>query len=309
MFWCMEFYTLGTSSAVPTARRNLCANLLEFEGRRLLFDCGEGTQRTLMKRRLGMMSVDEIFISHWHADHFAGLLGLVQTLGMEGRDRPLYIYGPTRSEEFTQRMLELGYYDRRYDIFVEELDSGDVVENDDYTVTAFSTEHDVPSLGYRFDEDPTVKASRKRMDELGLEPSPAIGRLKEGETVEIDGETIEPEDVVEEVPGRSVVYTGDTEFSRNVIRHSEDADLLVHDSTFDEETMQDGRHGHSSARQAATVADEAGVDRLVLTHLSRRFDTQPDKLLHEAEEVFEDVVVAEDGDGFEIEPHRPEGDA
>jgi len=303
----IEFYTLGTSSAVPTTRRDLASNFLNFQGTKMLFDCGEGAQKSLMSQKLGLMDIDMVFITHWHADHFSGLLGLVQTLGMEGRDRPLYIYGPPRSEEFTKRLLELGYFDRRYDIYVDDLEPGDTVEGDDYTVEAFETAHRIPSLGFVLQEDTKVKASRERMEELGLQPSPKIGRLKAGETVEIDGRTIEPEDVVSEVPGRRIVYTGDTEYSKKVVEAARDADLLVHEATFSQELVEDGRHGHTSARQAARVAKEAGVERLVLTHFSRRFDNSPERLEEEAKQVFEDTLAAEDGQKFEIEAHRPEG--
>jgi ribonuclease Z len=303
----IEFYTLGTSSAVPTTRRDLASNFLNFQGTKMLFDCGEGAQESLMSQKLGLMDIDMVFITHWHADHFSGLLGLVQTLGMEGRDRPLYIYGPPRSEEFTKRLLELGYFDRRYDIYVDDLEPGDTVEGDDYTVEAFETAHRIPSLGFVLQEDTKVKASRERMEELGLQPSPKIGRLKAGETVEIDGRTIEPEDVVSEVPGRRIVYTGDTEYSKKVVEAARDADLLVHEATFSQELVEDGRHGHTSARQAARVAKEAGVERLVLTHFSRRFDNSPERLEEEAKQVFEDTMAAEDGQKFEIEAHRPEG--
>jgi ribonuclease Z len=303
----IEFYTLGTSSAVPTSRRNLASNLLSFQGEKMLFDCGEGTQRSLMHYQLGLMDIDKVFITHWHADHFSGLLGLVQTLGMEGRDRPLYIYGPPGTEEFTKDLLELGYFERHYELYVDDMQPGDAVQGDDYEVRAFRTDHGVPSVGFVFEEEAKRKASREKMDELGLEPSPKIGRLKDGETVEIDGRTIEPDDIIREVPGRKIVYTGDTEYSDRVIEAAEGADLLVHEATFAQSLVDEGRYGHTSARQAAKVADKAGAERLVMTHFSRRYDHETDELVREAEEVFDDVTAAEDGDAFEVRPHRPEG--
>ncbi|MDY6788624.1 MAG: ribonuclease Z [Candidatus Nanohaloarchaea archaeon] len=302
----IEFHTLGTSSAVPTSRRNVVANFLNFQGEKMMFDCGEGAQKSLMTNKLGIMGLDKVFITHWHADHFAGLIGLVQTLGMEGRDRPLYIYGPPETEKFTKDLLELGYFDRNYDIYVDDLEPGDTVEGEDYSVEAFETKHRVPSVGFIFREDSKVKASRAKMKELGLRPSPKIGKLKEGESVQIDGKTIDPEDVVEEVPGRKIVYTGDTEYTDKLVEASKGADLLVHDSTFSQELLEEGRYGHTSAREAAKVAKKAEVRKLVLTHFSRRFDTNTELLVEEAKEVFENVVAAEDGMKFEISPHRPE---
>ncbi len=304
----IEFYTLGTSSAVPTGNRSLSANFLNFQGAKMLFDCGEGCQNSLMVNNLGMMGIDKIFISHWHADHFSGLLGLVQTMGMEGRKKPLFIYGPKGTEKFTKRLLELGYYHRTYNIFAENLEPGSVVEDDDYSVKVFETDHRVPSVGYAFVEDSKVKVSRAKMEEYGLEPCEEIGELKKGNSVEIDGKKFEPEDIVERVPGRKIVYTGDTEFSEKVVQASKKADLLVHDSTFSHELREDGRHGHSSAYEAARVAKKADVDKLVLTHFSRRFTNDTSELVKEASKEFPEVVAAEDGMKFEITAHRPSSD-
>lgn len=301
----ISFYTLGTSSAVPTTNRDLACHFLNFQGEKIVFDCGEGAQKSLMRHQLGILGIDRIFISHWHADHFSGLLGLVQTLGMEGRERPLYIYGPPRTEEFTQRLLELGYFNRRYDIYVEELEPGEYVDGEDYRIKAIETDHDVPSLGYVFEEDAKAKASRTKMDELELEPSPKIGQLKDGKTVEIDGREIKSEDIIETVPGRKIVYTGDTDHSQKVIDAADGADLLVHDATFLHELKEQGRDSHASAKEAAMVAKEADVDQLILTHFSRRYDMGTDELVEEAQEIFEPVVAAADGNEYTVKAKRP----
>lgn len=301
----MEVHTVGTSSAVPTAERGLPANLVKLKGDHILFDCGEGTQLELMEEKLGIMKLDRVFISHWHADHFSGLLGLIQTLEMEDRERPLYIHGPPRTEEFTERILDTGYFSRSYDIYVEHMTAGEILEEEDYTVRAIGVDHSVTAFGYALEEKPQRKANKNRMQELGLESSPKIGRLMDGEVIEWDGDRIEPSQVIEEVKGRKFVYTGDTAKCTSVIRAAEDADLLLHEATVTQEEI-DSRHGHSSARQAAEAASEAGAERLVLTHISRRYRNDPEELEEEAREVFENVDVAEDGQRFEIRPHRPE---
>ncbi|QGA80146.1 ribonuclease Z [Candidatus Nanohalobium constans] len=301
----MKVWTVGTSSAVPSRNRNLPANLISFQGERVLFDCGEGTQRTLMQEKLGLMKISRVFISHWHADHFSGLLGLIQTLEMEGREEPLYIYGPPRTEEFTDRILDTGYFNRSYDIFVEDLVEGDEIVGEGYTVKPFEVEHGVNAFGFAFEEDTSVKANKEKMKELGLEESPKIGKLKNGESIEWNGETIEPEEVVEEVPGRKIVYSGDTAKCRNTIEYSESADLLIHEATCSHEMIKD-RKGHTSARQAAEIAEEAGVSELVLTHISRRYQEKTGELLSEAREVFKDTEMGEDGREFDIKSHRPE---
>lgn len=301
----MDVWTVGTSSAVPTRDRGLACNMVNFDGERILFDCGEGAQRSIMQNRLGLMKINRIFISHWHADHFSGLLGLIQTLEMEGREKPLYIYGPPRTEEFTEKILDTGYFNRSYDIIVEDLVEGDVIAGEGYEVKPFEVEHGINAFGFVFKEEDGKKANKDKMKELGLEASPKIGELKDGKAIQHDGETVEPEDVIDEVPGRKVVYSGDTQKCENMVKNAEDADLLIHEATCTHDLIED-RKGHTSARQAAEIAKKANVERLALTHISRRYLGKENELEQEAKEVFESSVLAEDGMHFEISPHRPE---
>jgi len=301
----VRVWTVGTSSAVPTSDRGLAANLIEFNGERILMDCGEGTQRTLMQEKLGIMKIDKVFISHWHADHFSGLLGLIQTMELEGRERPLYIYGPPRTEEFTERMLDTGYFNRSYDIFTEDLIEGDEIIGDSYQIRPFEVEHGINAFGFQFQENSDRKANKEKMKELGLENSPKIGKLKQGEIIDWEGEKIRPEEVIEEMPGRKVVYSGDTSKCDNLIKHSENADLLIHEATCLHEIIED-RKGHTSALQAGEIASKADAEKLVLTHFSRRYRNDEQELLEEASKKFENTELAEDGKKFEIRPHRPE---
>jgi ribonuclease Z len=301
----MKVWTVGTSSAVPSRERNLAANCISYGGERILFDCGEGTQKTLMQEKIGLMKISKIFISHWHADHFSGLLGLIQTMEMEGREKPLYIYGPPRTEEFTERILDTGYFNRSYDIFVEDLVEGDEIVGEGYQVKPFEVEHSVNAFGFVFQEEPSKKANKEKMKELGLGSSPKIGKLKEGESIEWNGEKIEPEEVVQEVPGRRVVYSGDTAKCGNLIENAEEADLLIQEATCLHEIIDD-RKGHTSALQAGEIASQAEAEKLVLTHFSRRYRGEEEKLKEEAQEEFENTVLGEDGKEFEVKAHRPE---
>ena len=301
----MDVWTVGTSSAVPSRKRGLPANLVNFNGERILFDCGEGTQRELMKGKLGLMKISRIFISHWHADHFSGLLGLIQTMEMEGREKPLYIYGPPRTEEFTENILDTGYFQRNFEIYVEDVIEGDEIVGDGYKVEPFEVEHGINAFGYSFIEDDQKKANKEKMRELGLTKSPKIGKLKEGETIEWEGQKVEPEEIVETMPGRKIVYSGDTSKCDNLIQHAENADLLIHEATCSHEIIED-REGHTSALQAGEIASEAGVKKLVLTHLSRRYQQDENKLLDEARNRFQNTELGNDGRKFELKPHRPE---
>lgn len=302
----MDVWTIGTSSAVPSRERDLPCNMVNYGGERILFDCGEGAQKKIMQDKLGLMKISKIFISHWHADHFSGLLGLIQTMEMEGRQKPLYIYGPPRTEEFTDRILDTGYFNRNYDIIVEDLVEGDAIVGEGYEIRPFEVEHGINAFGFVFEEESKIKANKEKMKELGLGSSPKIGDLKSGKEIELKDEVIKPEDVVQEVPGRKVVYSGDTAKCQKTIEESENADLLIHEATCLHE-MIDDRHGHTSAKQAAEIAREADVEKLVLTHISRRYRGEKAKELEEeAREVFENSLLGEDGKKFSIKPHRPE---
>jgi len=164
-----------------------------------------------MVDKLGLMKrFQKIFISHWHADHFSGLLGLIQTMEMEGREKPLYIYGPPRTEEFTDRILDTGYFNRSYDIIVEDIVEGDAIIGEGYEVRPFEVEHGINAFGFVFEEETKKKANKDKMEELGLGSSPKIGDLKQGKEIDWEGETIKPEQVIQQVQGRKVVYSGDT---------------------------------------------------------------------------------------------------
>ena len=301
----MDIWTVGTSSAVPTAKRALASNIINYDGERILFDCGEGAQRRIMMDKMGLMKISKVFISHWHADHFSGLLGLIQTLEMEGREKPLYIYGPPRTEEFTERILDTGYFNRSYDIYAEDLVEGDNIVGEGFEIRPFEVEHGINAFGFVFEEKSQNKANKEKMKELGLEASPKIGDLKDGKTVTHNGKEIKPEDVVEKVSGRKVVYSGDTAMCSNTVENAMDADLLIHEATCLHELIED-RHGHTSAKQAAAIADKANVEKLVLTHFSRRYRGRENELLDEAKEVFNNTDLAEDGKKFSLSPHRPE---
>ena len=296
---------LGTTASIPTRERNLPSIFVMFKGERMLFDCGEGTQRQLMDQGLKFMKINRIFITHWHADHFAGILGLIQTMSLEGRKEPLYVYGPKRTAEFLEQLLTIGYFGKSFNVEVTEMDDSFAIEGDGYKVTAFSVTHRIPSLGYVLEENPRIRANMEKAKKLGLSTGPYIGKLKAGKTITFKGKTIRPEDIIEHLPGRKIVYTGDTKYDPNVIKHAKDADLLIHDSTFASNKDDVDEIGHSTAKDAATVAKKANVKLLVLTHISRRYQegkdsTDPKILLDEAKKVFKNTILAHDFLEFEV---------
>ncbi|HII07942.1 MAG TPA: ribonuclease Z [Methanotrichaceae archaeon] len=288
---------LGTAGSLPTPDRSPSAVLINREGELVLFDCGEGTQRQMMRAKTGMMGLDYIFITHFHADHILGIPGLLETMAFQGRKDPITIAGPIRTAEVVGLFDRLCYYSRKFPVKALELEPGDVVRMDGYEVEALRTKHSVPSLGYCLREDPRPgRFNRARATELGVPPGPLFGRLQRGETLEIEGRVVRPEDVMgPSRPGRKVVYTGDSRPTLEIEKASREADLLIHDGSLNDE-MADWavQTMHSTAGEAAELARRAGAKRLALTHISSRYSDDVSPLLADARRHFQDVLVAED---------------
>lgn len=293
---------LGTAAARPTVGRNVSSIALQREGELMLLDCGEGTQRQMMRYATGF-GVGAIFVTHLHADHFLGLIGLLRTLSLQGRTEPMEIYGPRGSRKTLEQAINLGVERVRFPVEIVELRDGDRVEREDYDMVAFRTRHGTRAVGYALKEhDRLGRFDVEKARALGVPEGPLFGRLHRGETVDVDGRTIRPEEVVGPPrSGRSVVYTGDTLPSDTVREVARTADLLIHDATFGAEEAERARDTrHSTAREAAEVARDAGARRLILTHLSARYADDPDPLEAEAREVFPGARVAYDGLSVEI---------
>lgn len=289
----MEVVILGSGSIVPTKERHHSAIWVRREGDVFLWDCGEGTQRQIQKAGLSFMRIDRIFITHWHADHFAGLLGLIETFNLEGRERPLRIYGPEASR-FVSLLSDLSWYDfgfeiKTTDVNFEEDEETVLVDEKEYQIKSVPAEHSVPTVAYCLEERDKLNINEEKAAKYDLYPGPKMGDLKEKREIEHKGKRIKLEDVSDLTEGRKIVYSGDTLPSESIRKLSENADLLIHDATFERETS----HKHSSAVDAAKIAKGANVKKLLLTHYSRRYkDTRV--LKDAASEFFENVEVAKD---------------
>ena len=294
---------LGTGCSLPTVKRNVSSIAIKRNSEVLLFDCGEGTQRQFQKSKLSYMQISKVFISHFHGDHFLGFPGLVQTMQLNDRDRPLHIYGPKGMIKLVDQLLSLGYFKPSYEVIATEVDGGDVLDFDEYTINVLRVDHGIPALGFSLVEKMRPgKFDKPHALELGIPEGPLFSRLQKGQTVTLeDGRTITP-DMVLGPPrkGRKVVYSGDTRPCEKMVEFSKDADVLVHEGTFDSELAElSGEYGHTTAKQAAEIAKKAVVKKLFLTHISPRY-LDYKKLQDEARAVFKNSFVPKDFEEIEV---------
>jgi ribonuclease Z len=289
---------LGTVSGIPSLKRNHPAIALEyFSDYRdvLLFDCGEGTQKQLMKSGISFMQINKIFISHWHADHFAGLIPMIQTMNLENRRKQLTIYGP-EAERFVSDIVDLGYFGLRFPVKAvnvpfEGSEISLVDETDDYQILSIPVFHSVPTVAFCFKEKNKWNIDEDKIQKLGIKRGPWLKKLKKNGKLEYKGKKVKIEDVGYVKEGLKVVYSGDTRPCKNMVKISENADLLIHDGTFLEEDV--GSKAHADIKEAAKLAKKANVKELILTHISRRY-TDLEELEEVAKKEFENSKIAYD---------------
>ena len=295
---------LGTSAARPTVERNVSSVAVIREGETLLFDCGEGTQRQMMRYGISF-ALNDVFITHFHGDHIIGVIGLFRTLALQGRTEPMRMYGPRGAARVLKGAAQFGVDRVGFPVEIREVAPGERIARDGFAIIPFAATHSGElSLGYTIvEEDRKGRFDPDRARSLGIPEGPLWGKIHKGESVTLDdGRVIEPHVLVgPRRSGRTVAISGDTRPSDATVEAARGADLLIHEATFaDEEAGRAAETGHSTAREAARIAAAAGVRRLALTHFSARYSRDPGELLREAREVFEEVVLARDGMEIEI---------
>ncbi|MSR06151.1 MAG: ribonuclease Z [Gemmatimonadetes bacterium] len=293
---------LGTSAARPTVERNVSSIALSRDGETMLFECGEGTQRQMMRYGVGF-TANDVFFTHFHADHFLGIIGLIRTLGLQARTEPLHLYGPAGAKKWLPKAVELGVERQAFPIEIHELSPHEKLERKDYEIQAIPVDHGRGAFGYVLREHERLgRFDPEKAKELGVPEGPLWGRIHKGQTVEVDGRVVTPAELVGPTrPGRVVVLSGDTRPCQAIVEAATGADLLVHEATFGEEEKDRAKETlHSTAVEAAQVALAARVKQLALTHLSARYSAASEILLKEAREVFPETVVAKDGMTIEV---------
>ncbi|MEM3627943.1 MAG: ribonuclease Z [Candidatus Bathyarchaeia archaeon] len=289
---------LGTAGSVPTPKRSLPAILIERKGEQIMFDCGEGVQRQMVKAKISFHKKMKIFITHMHGDHVLGLPGLLQTMALLDREKKLEIYGPPGIKHFLEAIRETVQFVLTFPIEIHEInEEGIVREEGEYIVQAVWANHVIPSLAYALTEKPRPgKFYPEKARALGIPEGPLWSKLQNGHNVRLpDGRTIKPEDVAGPPrPGRKIVYTGDTRPFSGFAKFAANADIIIHDATLDDELIERAKEdGHSTPEQAAKNAKKARAKQLILTHISARYDNA-NVLLQQAQKIFKNTLVAED---------------
>lgn len=301
----MRVTFLGTAAARPTVNRNVTSILVQREGDTMMFDCGEGTQRQMMRYGTGF-SFSDIFFTHLHADHFLGVIGLLRTLGLQAREEPMDLWAPRGTEHILKQAVELGVERVPFEVRIHGVDPGEKVARNGYDIVPFKVSHGGKAYGWAVVEHERLgRFNAAKAREMGIPEGPLWGKLHHGQSVEVEGRVITPADVVGEPrPGRKLVISGDTRPCHATREIATDADLLIHEATFAQDEAERAQHtGHSTAREAAEVAASASVLRLVLTHFSPRYADDPRWLEKEARAVFPETVSAYDGMIVEV-PYR-----
>jgi ribonuclease Z len=302
----MDVVFLGTGGSVPTARRSTACVLTRVGGDRMLFDCGEGSQRQ-MQRSTGLVQADEIYITHLHADHYLGIPGLLKTYDLNGRERELRVIGPPGLFHLFKALRRI-FGRLAYALDLIELEPDEPVRYSGYEVRPFEVSHRMRAYGYALVEDERPgRFDPKEAERLGVAPGPAFKQLQDGNVVEGSAGSVAPEQVMGEArSGRKIVISGDTAPCEMTRVAAHEAQLLVHDASFaDEELERAGETGHSTGRQAAELAAGASVGMLALVHISSRYDVRA--VLDEAREAFPAAIAPRDFDLVEIPfPERGE---
>jgi ribonuclease Z len=293
----MKVITLGTGAAVPTLRRGHPAAALWWNGNYFLFDCGEGTQIQYRKSGLKFSRLSAIFISHLHGDHILGIMGFLMSLELAEREKPLKIYGPPGIKEYIDVSRRLMCTVFNFHITINEITEEFLTVEDGYTIKSLPLEHRVFSLGYSFTEhDRPGKFNIEKAREMEIPEGPLYGKLQKGEDVILpDGRLIKSSDIVgKSLPGRKFVYCGDTRPCENVIKLAENADLLIYEGTFEPEALDKAKiSGHSTTEEAAEIAKKSSVKKLILNHISSRYQDE-EQLISRSREIFPGVILAKD---------------
>ena len=294
---------LGTSAHIPTVKKNHSAILLNYNGENLLFDCGEGTQRQFRFAKLNPCKITRILISHFHADHILGIPGLLSTLSLSGYNRTLYIYGPKGTKEKIKEIIKTFNFRIEYDLQVEDV-VGKFLDTKDFFIEAKPMKHKVDCNAYNFVKKEQIRINKEKLKKSKLPEGPVLQNLKKGKDVLFEGKKYLAKNLTYSEPAKKISIVMDTLFNEKIVPFVKDSDLLICEATF-LANSENGKnlaeeHLHMTGEQAAKVAKDSKSKKLILTHISQRYENKPDELLKEAKKIFKNTTLANDFDKVEI---------
>lgn len=286
---------LGTSQAIPTAKRNHTAILLQYKDENILVDCGEGTQRQFRKARLNPCKLTRILITHWHGDHILGLAGLLQTLLLNGYNKTLYIYGPRGTKNDLHELIRLLVPYNKIPLQVQEVSEGKFFETKDFYIESIPLKHGIRCNAYAFVEKDKTRLDKKKIKKLKLPNSPLLGELAKGKDIEFNGKKIKSKDIIYHEKSKKITIILDTQLIENCHKIAKNSDLIISEAVYlnDEKDLAK-LHEHLTAEQAGEIAKRAGAKKLYLSHLSQRYDNNEKLILKEAKKKFKNTFIAED---------------
>ncbi|MFT4312950.1 MAG: ribonuclease Z [Candidatus Woesearchaeota archaeon] len=294
----MKLTILGTSCMVPTKERNVSATAIEFDGEVILFDCGEGTQRQMNIAKINRQSITKICITHWHADHVAGLMGLLQTIGKKDTEKTLHIYGPIGTKTYLEHLQKSSASVPEIDLHVHELEPHKkptrFFENTDYALEYISLEHGVPTIGFSFIQKDKRRIMPQKLKEYNIVPGPHLTKIQEGKSITYNEKEFKPDDISYIVPGKKITYALDSAYCEEIVSLAQNAYILITEATYTQKHEENAqKFSHMTSAQAAQVAELAQVEKLILTHISQRY-TDLETLEQEAKVLFSHTIIAHD---------------
>ncbi len=291
---------LGTGNAIPTKKRNHTAILASFANENILIDCGEGTQRQFRMLNLSPTKLTRIFITHWHGDHILGLPGLFQTLALSNYQRTLKVYGPKGTKRYIQLIQEL-IIDFHINLEVHEIESGIIIDERDFKIEAANMQHGKPTLAYSLILKDKIRLNKSKLRKLKLPNSPILRELQRGKDITLNGKRIRAKDITFKEKGKKITFILDTAINNNAINLAKDSDILIAESSFSKEDADRAKeYKHLTASQSAQIAKKSKSKKLLLTHISQRYEHHPEIIEKEAKKIFRNTKLVKDFDSLKI---------
>ncbi len=291
---------LGTAGAIPTAKRNHTAILLDYQGEHILIDCGEGTQRQFRKARINLCKTTKILLTHKHGDHVFGLPGLLSTLNLSEYNKTLYIYGPKGIKKFLGDFLDLANVERKFKVQIKEI-SGKFFETNDFYLEASSMTHGVPCNAYNFVIKDKLRIDKKKLSKSKIPSGPLISRLKQGKDISYKGKKYKAKNLTYVEKGKKISFVLDTGMNKKIVSFVKDSDLLICESSFGEDMKSFAKERfHLTAKQTGEIAKKSKSKRLILIHISQRYERDMKSILNQAKKEFKNVSIVDDLDEIEV---------